>query len=57
MKREQKHDRAQQHEAHQMCLNVSIQAPGFGKKRIKCGKAPINRYGDAMPSAMQANSK
>ena len=26
-----------------ICLNVSIQAPGLGRKRSNCGKTPISR--------------
>ena len=51
MKREQEHDRAQQHEAHHVLERIHP-APGLGRKRISCGKAPITRYGDAMPSPM-----
>ena len=37
-----------------ICLKVSIQAPGFGRKRSSSGNTPINRYGTGHAEAERA---
>ena len=39
-----------------ICLKVSIQAPGFGRKRSNSGNTPINTYGLAMPRPSVPNT-